>query len=109
MNASHWEDLYTFAERSDAQFIFGVSFGLPEACTEGPDYSWNETNAATLLNYVSSHKQKIWGVELGNEINNNGPGTKCNLRVQSQAAAFLVFIYIYIYIYTYNPTRDFPK
>jgi hypothetical protein len=90
LNASHWNDLYAFAEGSGTEFIFGVAFGLPQACAEGKSYVWNATNAATLLDYLSSHGQKVWGFELGNEVNNNG-GSPCNLTAPQQAAALLAF------------------
>ena len=57
---------------ASAEFLFGVSFGLGQACAEGADFHWNASdagrgNAAVLLDYLSSHKQQLWGFELGNE------------------------------------------
>jgi hypothetical protein len=90
LNASHWDNLYKFAESSGTQFIFGVAWGLPQACSEGASYTWNGTNAATLLSYMSSHNQTMWGFELGNEVNNNG-GVPCNQTAQQQAAGMEKF------------------
>jgi hypothetical protein len=65
LNASHWDALYAFAQGGGADFIFGVAFGLEQACAEGPSYVWNSTNAQTLLDYLAAKKQKIWGFEFG--------------------------------------------
>ena len=52
LNSTHWDNLHALAHQSGADFIFGVSFGLPQACAEGATYQWNATNAAGLLRYV---------------------------------------------------------
>jgi heparanase 1 len=90
LNASTWEALHKFSEASGSQFIFGVSYGLPQACTEGAKYVWNSTNAASLLNYLAAKKQHLWGFELGNEVNNNG-GEPCQQTAAQQAAAMSTF------------------
>ena len=78
LNATHWRDLHDFGLNSGSDFIFGVAYGLEQACREGSNYTWNASNAATLLEYIKSNGQHVWGFELGNEVNNNGPGTACN-------------------------------
>ena len=80
LNATHWDAFYDFSQRAGADFIFGVAFGLEQACagggaTPGPvrtssaapgtAYVWNATNAQTLLDYLAAKKQKIWGFEFG--------------------------------------------
>ena len=55
LNASHWDSLYNFANRSGADFIFGVAYGLDRACAAGAGYVWNASNAAALLRYVKVH------------------------------------------------------
>jgi hypothetical protein len=72
LNSTHWDNLYNFAINTNNEIIFGISFGLKQACKEGRSYSWNNTNAKELLHYFQLKKQKIWGFQLGNEINNNG-------------------------------------
>jgi hypothetical protein len=79
-----------FAQKSGSEFVFGVSFELPQACLEGSSYVWNRSNAESLLRYLELHKQTVWGFELGNEVNNNG-GAPCNLTAEQQAAAMIVF------------------
>ena len=78
LNASHWDSLHGFAEASGAEFLFGVSFGLAQACIEGTSYDWNASdagrgNAAVLLDYLGTHKQQLWGFELGNEGDTSCP------------------------------------
>ena len=87
LNASHWESLYEFAHSSNAHLVFGLSFGLDAACAQGQSYAWNATNAATLLAYMRRRGQKVYGFELGNELNNHG-GPPCNLSASQQADAF---------------------
>jgi len=86
LNASHWDRVYNLAKESGSDFIFGVSFGLEEACMAPKSYTWNSSNAARLLNYVKANNQSLWGLELGNELNNEG-GSPCFLQPQAQAAA----------------------
>ena len=91
LNATHWDNLYDFATASGADVLFGVSFGLEEACREGAAYVWNvSSNAAELLSYLVAAGQSVWGFELGNEVNNNG-GAPCNLTAAQQAAALRAF------------------
>jgi hypothetical protein len=90
LNASHWDALFSLAQNSDTDFIFGVSINLAEACAAGPGYVWNASNAATLLAYLRRSGQAVWGFELGNEANNNG-GAPCNLTPAMQAGAFNAF------------------
>ena len=89
LNSTHWDNLHAFSQASGADFIFGLSIGLPQACAARGRYVWNATNAITLLRYVAAHNQTIWGYELGNEVNNNGEGTPCNLTATMQAKAAL--------------------
>ena len=86
LNASTWEALHGLGQAAGGGFIFGVSYGLVQACAEGGAYRWNSTNAASLLAYLSAHGQAVWGFELGNEVNNNG-GAPCNQTAAQQAAA----------------------
>ena len=89
LNASQWESLHALASRSNSGFIFGVSLDLPAACAAGgASYVWSSANVERLLAYLSAHNQTLFGMELGNEPNNNGKGTACNLAPSSQAAAF---------------------
>jgi hypothetical protein len=45
---------------------------------------------SVVVRYTAANNQKIWGFELGNEINNQG-GPPCNLTAESQARAMLTF------------------
>lgn len=90
LNATQWGNLHDFAVKSNADFIFGVSYGLEQACREGSMYQWNSSNAAVLLAHINSNGQHVWGFELGNEVNNNG-GTPCNQTAEQQAAAQRTF------------------
>jgi len=90
LNATHWGDLHQLAVKSDSDFIFAVSYGLEQACREGASYQWNSTNAHELLTYIRAQGQRVWGFELGNEVNNNG-GAPCNQTAKQQAAAQNVF------------------
>lgn len=90
LNASHWDSLFSLAKNSGSDFIFGVSYELPQACAEGASYVWNATNAGTLLAYLQQSGQNVWGFELGNEVNNNG-GSPCNATPHAQAEATLTF------------------
>ena len=89
LNASHWDGLFSLASNSGADFLFGVSFDLPAACAAGANYVWDGANAANLLAYLKASGQKVWGFELGNEVNNNMKA--CNLTASMQAAAFVKF------------------
>ena len=89
LNSTHWDNLHAFSQASGADFIFGLSIGLPQACAAKSAYVWNATNTMSLLRYVAAHNQTIWGYELGNEVNNVGPGTSCNLTADMQANAAL--------------------
>ena len=64
--------LYEFAEGSGSEFIFGLSFdqfnGGPPNPPVNASYVWDGVNAASLLKYLDSKGQKIWGFELGNEV-----------------------------------------
>lgn len=100
LNSTHWNALYAFSKAAKADLIFGISFGLAQACAQGPAYVWNSTNAGQLLSYLVANGQTdIWGFELGNEINNCGsnvnPGcgstSPCNLQPGQQAAALNTF------------------
>lgn len=85
LNSTHWDNLYEFGKAAQVDFIFSVSFNLDEACKVGPSYVWNSSNAENLLTYLVANGQTdIWGFEHGNEINNAGPGTSCNLSATSQ-------------------------
>ena len=91
LNATHWQRLRTLASASNTSFLFGVSFDLPAACAAGAPYRWNSSAAAGLLQYLAaSGEPRVWGFELGNEVNNNG-GAPCNLTAASQAAALSEF------------------
>eukprot|EP00756_Hemistasia_phaeocysticola_P045208 Hpha_TRINITY_DN18971_c0_g1::TRINITY_DN18971_c0_g1_i1::g.17651::m.17651/K07964/HPSE; heparanase len=90
LNATHWNSLYNLAKESSTEFLFGVAFGLEAACKEGTAYVWNATNAGELLDYLKANGQKLWGFELGNEVNNNG-GAPCNQTAAQQAEAYLRF------------------
>jgi hypothetical protein len=68
LNATHWNSLYNFGQQADAEFIFGVAFGANTSSS----YVWDPTNAASLLDYMTTHGQEVFGFELGNEVNNNG-------------------------------------
>ena len=60
--------MYNFGQQADAEFIFGVAFGANTSSS----YVWDPTNAASLLDYMTTHGQEVFGFELGNEVNNNG-------------------------------------
>ena len=90
LNATTWDALFTLANASRTDFIFGVSIGLADACAQGPAYVWNASNAAVLLEYLRVHNQAVWGFEVGNEVNNNG-GAPCNLTAAQQAKAITAF------------------
>ena len=93
LNATHWDNLYGLAEHSGSDFIFGVSFDLGVACKKAGSsrtYHWNATNVASLLSYLATKKQRVFGFELGNEINNAG-GPPCNLTADMQADALVAF------------------
>lgn len=89
LNATQWDALYGLSVAAGADFLFGVSFDLGPACEQGPRYAWNATNAASLLDYLVAHGQRVWGFELGNEVSLGGPGTGCNLQPHQQADALL--------------------
>jgi hypothetical protein len=93
LNATHWDSLYDFSQSSGARFIFGVAFGLRQACAAGSSYEWKATNAALLLDYLVANGQQVFGFELGNEINNHAAGApqSCNLTAEMQAAALRRF------------------
>jgi len=90
LNSSHWDALHAFAQAGEAQILFGISFGLDAACKGGASYEWDATNAEALLIYLAARGQRVFGFELGNEINNQG-GPPCNLTASQQAAAMLRF------------------
>jgi hypothetical protein len=45
LNRTHWNNLYQFATETNNQMLFGISFGLKQACQEKSTYVWNNTNA----------------------------------------------------------------
>ena len=102
LNATYWDQLYAFSEAAGAEFIFGVAFGDDSACPGGSTgtagkcggqcagYTWNATNVGVLLDYMEAHQQKVFGFELGNEVNNQG-GPPCNVTADQQAAAMKLF------------------
>ena len=94
LNASHWERLYHLANASGAEFIFGVSYDLEAACAAGAAYDWAAgpaaANAARLLDYLAAHGQRLYGFEVGNEINNVG-GAPCLQTPAAQASAMAAF------------------
>jgi len=90
LNASHWSDLHDLALKSGADLIFGVSYGLDNACQLGDAYTWNASNAALLLRHIRSVGQRVWGFELGNEVNNAG-GAPCNQSARQQVDALQSF------------------
>eukprot|EP00658_Telonema_sp_P-2_P047778 TRINITY_DN36375_c0_g1_i1.p1 TRINITY_DN36375_c0_g1~~TRINITY_DN36375_c0_g1_i1.p1 ORF type:complete len:392 (+),score=86.23 TRINITY_DN36375_c0_g1_i1:251-1426(+) len=90
LNASHWDKLWNLANLSGTEFIFGVSYGLDDACRQGRAYVWNASNAGRLLEYLRARRQTVWGFELGNEVNNNA-APPCNQTPPQQAHAQKVF------------------
>jgi hypothetical protein len=68
LNATHWAGLYGFSQAAGADMIFGLSFGLAQACpaAAGATYVWNSTNAGQLLADLAYNGQTdVWGFELG--------------------------------------------
>lgn len=88
LNASHLETLLGLTDGAGIHLLFGVSWGLPQACAAGSSYVWNASNAQVLLDYLVARNASVWGMELGNEVNNGGPTTACNQTAAAQAAAF---------------------
>lgn len=104
LNETHWSDFHAFSVAAGAKLLFGASFNLRTACTDahalGSAYVWNASGVGgrgilALLRHAARHKQRIWGLELGNEINNAlRPcpvtfGCECGLRSAQQAEAFI--------------------
>ena len=105
LNASHWDELHGLSVAAGAKMLFGASFDLSSACCTGPSpqrdkYSWNASGVhgrgiLALLGHAASRQQHIWGLELGNEINNaQRPcpivfGCECGLVPRQQSDAFL--------------------
>ena len=91
LNSSHWERLWYLGNASGSEFIFGISYDDPAACAAGSNYSWAaqaSANAARMLAYMGAHGQRMWGFEVGNEVN---LGSGCNLTAAGQAAALVAF------------------
>ena len=115
LNASHWRDLSGLAQAAGSHFLFGLSFDLAAACAATPNgsYVWGGEEAEAMMAawLVAGGKGEgegegegeaatptpVWGFELGNELNNRGPGKRpaasvaeCphQLRPAQQAAAF---------------------
>ena len=38
LNETHWTDLYGLAVASTSDFVFGMAYGLDEACSVGEEY-----------------------------------------------------------------------
>ena len=96
LNASHLEELFAFAQGAGWDVIFGVSFGIHEACAGGNSWVWGDSsarvNAANLLEGLRVRGIKPWAFELGNEINNkNVEGIPCNFTARQQADAITLF------------------
>ena len=91
LNASHWERLYHLANASGTEFIFGVSFQKSISCSA--TYEWAQgsgyANAQALLAYLTAHQQRIWGYELGNEV--NLAPAQCHASPGQQARALNAF------------------
>ena len=94
-NASLWRGLTTLAASSRSELIFGISM-LPFNSTWHPspypepdqNWQWNSTNAAALLRAAKAAGIPIWGLELGNEVDNEPPHGKGWSAQQQSSAAF---------------------
>jgi hypothetical protein len=89
LNTSHWNSLYNWANASGTEFIFGISYDFVKACAEKSAYVWKPDQAISMVKYIQSQKQTIWGFELGNEVNNRQKS--CSTTGGQQAAAFKLF------------------
>ena len=89
LNTTHWNSLYNWANASGTEFIFGISYDFVAACAEKSAYVWKPDQAVSMVRYIQSQNQTIWGFELGNEVNNRQKS--CNTTGGQQAAAFKLF------------------
>lgn len=89
LNTTHWNSLYNWANASGTEFIFGISYDFVAACAQKSAYVWKPDQAISMVKYIQSQKQTIWGFELGNEVNNRQKS--CNTTGGQQAAAFKLF------------------
>jgi hypothetical protein len=95
LNASLWHGLTTLAATSRSELIVGISM-LPFNGTWHPspypqpdqNWEWNSTNAAAFLRAAKAAATPIWGLELGNEVDNGPPHGKGWSAEQQSSAAF---------------------
>lgn len=70
LNATQLDDLFTFAAAAGTDFIFGLSYDVGAAAAGRP---LNTSNIEALLAYLTPSQatpaRKIWGAEIGNEVN----------------------------------------
>ena len=92
VNATHWDNFYDFSVAAGADMLLGVSFDNDAACAAGPDYAFDPAphGVTGLLEHLAARGQRVWGFELGNEINNLNdpakPSGGCKLEPGAQAA-----------------------
>lgn len=89
LNTTHWNSLYTMANKSGSAFLFGVSFDMVQACADKGNYTWDPAPSVAMIKHIQQQGQQIWGYELGNEVNNRHKS--CALQPAQQAAAFSAF------------------
>lgn len=97
LNTTHWADLVGLAD-TVGDLLFGLSYDAERACGGGAGagaaYEWRADaaqGALRLLRHAAASGQRIWGVELGNELNNLNRADRqaCGLRAEHHAEALI--------------------
>lgn len=78
LNRSRWDEIYSFSDEANLDVVFGLSWGgiSGDRFLDTRDVpAWNNTNAASFLQYSASQGYVLHAVELGEEMAPD-PGTE---------------------------------
>jgi len=65
LNMTRWNQIINFTETANLQLVFGLN----ERYGKGTPGTWDPSNTQAFLEYIVKQGDKVWGFELGNELN----------------------------------------
>ena len=98
LNITTATNLFNFVQATNNNIIFGLNIHPADSGRSPPSAPWNASNAAALLQWALENGTPPWGVELGNEQNNN-------MSAEDQAAAFGVLSQVLDKIFKNAPNQ----
>ncbi|GAB5356852.1 hypothetical protein AAMO2058_000324100 [Amorphochlora amoebiformis] len=96
LNMALWRDLNTLVQAGDIDLVFGLND------LKRKDNSFDPSNVKELLQYSIKHGYRIWGLELGNELNED-------LDPETQAKDLNILHNVLKNLYPPNGTLPRPK